>query len=115
MFLETLINLIMIGVECIWFVVIMKTRSPTIFPSFCYSGIITLKPIELQQDKRIGFLCILIIHSQDGIHMCFLFSSLLFFKTNQKPKQEKKHKGQKECRRRSETKKRMLSLSSWHH
>lgn len=47
MFLETCINLMMIGVEYGWFSVIMKTRSPTIFPSVCYTDIIALKPIEI--------------------------------------------------------------------
>lgn len=89
MFLETLINLIMIGVEYAWFDVTIKIRNSTIFPSVCYTGIITLKLIELHKDRRICFLCILNMHSQDGHHVfrVFLLSSVLFFKRKQNQKQ----------------------------
>lgn len=73
MFLETLINLVMIGVEYAWFDLTIKTRNSTIFPSVHYTGIITLKPIELYKDRRICFLCILNIHSQGGHHVFWVF------------------------------------------
>lgn len=67
------------------------------FISVCYTGTITLKPIKLHQDERIGFLCILNIHSEEGHHVGF-FSLILFFKSNQKPKQQKNPKGKKSAK-----------------
>lgn len=65
------------------------------FSSVCYTGTITLKPIELHQDERIGFLCILNIHSEEGHHVVFFLFFLFFLnqtknQNNKKPQRAKK-------------------------